>query len=300
MTDPIPGLERISDPAVLAARVAAMAEDPRGPESHFGSFWFDSPLPSHLAPLSPEYRDAVLQQFRAITGHPFVGQPRFDAFEPSIVDAYAAKSWPYNLADGRQLGAALEGIGHAITRMGVRTGHRCLVVGAEWGNLTLVLARMGCSVTAVDDDGRFAGLLEEQSRRSGVAFKVLQSAAQDVHAAVPGELFDRVVFRDALSECHDPARMIATVRDHLLAPGGRFVLVGEPLLESLPHPWIVNPFGEGIWLANLWRRLKLVFRPSSLLQMLDHSGFDAELHVCTATASGNTIVAYRRPSIRAD
>ncbi len=298
MADRYPGRKRILSTEELADRLSAMAEDPEGPEAHFGVFWFDSSLPPNLDPLSPAYRDAVLMQFRTITGRPFVGQPRGTAFDPATVQVLAARPWPYSTGDALQVGAILTGVGHAVTRTGARAGHRCLLIGARWGNLTMALVRLGCIVTAVDDDGRYATLLEELSRRSHIEFRIMQYSASNLKDALKGEQFDYVIFHDALCECHDPVATIAVVRDQLLAPGGRLVLVGEPLLEDLPYHWGVNPFGDGLWAAYRQGRLKLIFRPSSLLDMLDRSGFDSQLHVCEATSFGNTLVACRRPMTR--
>ena len=286
--------ERIVDPSVLASRIEAISNSVEGAAAHFGSFWFDAPIPAGLDPLSPAYRDAVLAQYRMVAGRDYALQREAHTFDVLHDHDFIARPWPYNTGAAEQVGTMMAALGFVISAIRPRSGHRVLEMGAGWGNLALPLAQMGCNVTALDIEKRYTHILRERSMRTGVDLRVVQAPFLEAGRLFDGERFDLVVFNAAFHHCHDHIALLGLIRDQLLARGGRLVLAGEPLLEALHYPWGLNPSGEGIWAVRTHGWLELVFRPSYLIHALDDCGFDAALTTCEFSPMGNVIVAHRR------
>ena len=293
----LPG-QRITELAVLDAMLTTITASPRGPAAHFGEFWFDMPLPDGLDPLSAAYRDAVLAQYRLIARRDYAMESEAHPFDVGTDHDFLSRPWPYNTGDAAQVGTALLSVGFILSTCRPRRGHRVLEMGAGWGNLALPLAQMGCAVTALDIEDRYVRIVRHRAERTDVPLRTLRAAFLDAAEALDGERFDLVVFNAAFHRCDDHIALLRLVHDRLLAPGGRLVLAGEPLLEALPYPWGLNPLGEGIWAIRTFGWLELVFRPSYLLGALAATGFDAVLTTCPLTPLGNTIVASRRPAAR--
>ncbi len=293
-TDPpsLPG-QRIADLETLDAKLAEIAASPRGPAAHFNEFWFDMPLPAGLDPLSPAYRAEVLEQYRLVARRDYETAHEAHPFDVGTNHDFLSRPWPYSTGDGAQVGGALAAVGFVISTCQVRSGHRVLEMGAGWGNLAVPLAQMGCEVTALDIEDRYVRILRHRAERAGVPMRVLRAGFLDAADALGAERFDFVMFHAAFHHCDDHLRLLRLVREHLLAPGGRLVLAGEPLLESLPYPWGLNPMGEGLWATRKFGRHEVVFRPSYLLSALSATGYHATLTVSPLGPLGNVIVAHR-------
>ncbi len=291
----LPG-ERITDLTALDAKLAEIAASPNGPSAHFGEFWFDMPIPEDLDPLSPAYRAAVLAQYRTLTRRDYTTESEAHPFDVGTDQDFLSEPWPYNTGDAVVVGNELLAVGFVISTCRPRRGHRVLEMGAGWGNLALPLAQMGCAVTALDIEGRYIRIIRHRAERAGVKLRTVQAGFLDAADELDGDRFDLVVFHAAFHHCDHHLALLRLVREELLAPGGRLVLAGEPLLESLPYPWGLNPMGEGIWAIRTFGWHELVFRPSYLLQALSTLGYDAALTTCPQTAMGNTIIAGRTAS----
>ncbi len=163
--------------------------------------------------------------------------------------------------------------------------------------MSLPLAQMGCAVTALDIEERYIRILRHRADRIGVPLRAVRAGFLDAAEMLGGERFDLVMFHAAFHHCDDHLALLRLIRDRLLAPGGRLVLAGEPLLETLPYPWGLNPMGEGIWAIRKFGWHELVFRPSYLMNALTELGFDAAFTACPQTAMGNVIMAGRRPLV---
>lgn len=96
---------------------------------------------------------------------------------------------------------------------------KVLDVGAGTGFLSLVLARLGHQVTALDSA---PGMLERLAAKGGQAGLAIETVQADA-AAPPDGPFDVVVQRNVIWTLPDPARALEAWRQ--AAPGGRLVLL---------------------------------------------------------------------------
>ena len=95
---------------------------------------------------------------------------------------------------------------------------RVLDVGAGTGFLTLLLARQGYLVTAVDLAPRMLELLRDKADQRGLTVSTVEASA----TGPPKEAFDAVVERHLLWTVPDPGAALAAWRE--AAPTGRLVL----------------------------------------------------------------------------
>ncbi len=299
MGSPLPG-QRLVDLAALDTKLAEIAASPLGPAAHFGEFWFDMPIPKKLDPLSPAYREAVLAQYRRLTTQDYKLEFEAHPFDVGTNHDFLSRPWPYNTGDASQVGTSLLAVGFVLSTVRPRQGHKVLEMGAGWGNLSLPLAQMGCAVTALDIEERYIRILRHRADRIGVPLRAVRAGFLDAAEVLGSERFDFVMFHAAFHHCDNHLALLCLIRDRLLAPGGRLVLAGEPLLEELPYPWGLNPMGEGIWAIRKFGWHELVFRPSYLMKALSEIGFESGFTACPQTPMGNVIVAVRRPGRAAE
>jgi SAM-dependent methyltransferase len=96
---------------------------------------------------------------------------------------------------------------------------RVLDCGAGTGFLTLIAARMGHKVTAVDLSSGMLGHLRRQADREGLGVEIVEGSAE----TPPEGPFDAVMERHVVWTLPDPTATLAAWRD--VAPYGRLVLV---------------------------------------------------------------------------
>jgi hypothetical protein len=240
-----------------------------------------------VLPGAAAARHAAMERYRELSGH--VAPPPPPPLDEAVVLERSSHPWPCATGDGRQVGAFVEGLGFALGVFRPRRGHRVLEVGATVGHLSLLMAGLGCAVTLQADDPSDAEALRRRAARAGVSVTILRGTPGDA-----GVRFDFVLSQGSLRRRLDHLDLLVLARDALLAPGGRLVLVGEPMTEDLPLPWMFDPSAGATEAIRARGKVELAFRPSYLLAALDELGFHATMSVCSASPFGNTIVAGRR------
>lgn len=240
-----------------------------------------------VLPGAAEARHTAVERYRELSGR--AAPPPPPPLEEAVVLEKSSLPWPCATGDGRQVGAFLESLGFALGIFGPRRGHRILEVGATTGHLSLLMAGLGCAVTLQAGDPNDAEALRRRAARAGVPVTILRGAPGDAR-----KRFDFVLSQGSLRRRFDHCDLLVLARDTLLAPGGRLVLVGEPLAEDLPLPWTFDPSPDAMEAVRAHGNVELAFRPSYLLAVLDELGFHATMSVCSASAHGNTIIAGRR------
>jgi SAM-dependent methyltransferase len=277
--------ERLHEPP------AAISHDP---EASSNDVELDMPIDPSLDPLSSAYRDAVMAHYWRLMGTNRAAPP---AADPAGIDPdhdLVVRPWPYSTGAGSEAGQFLQAIGFIIATCRLRRGHRVLQMGVGIGGLPLPLARLGCPVTMLDPDAHGLAVLRQRAERAGLVLRIVQANFADAADALDGQKFDFVVFHNTFHRSGDHLALLRLLRERLLAPGGRLVLAGEPLLEAAPFPWGLDPGSGSISTMRQGGGPVLVFRTSYLMQALEATGYDATLSVCQQTALGNVVLAVRQ------
>lgn len=123
----------------------------------------------------------------------------------------------------RDLGRSLR---YVLQRMGDLTGARVLDLGCGTGDYTVVLARRGARMTAVDLAPVALETTRQRARRNDVADRIEVARMPAEALALPDDTFDWVVGFGVLHHA-EPAALAAEAR-RVLRPGGR-ALFREPL-----------------------------------------------------------------------
>lgn len=283
---------RISDPKALEQR---LGQGPAGPGGAAESFWFDAPLDPVLDPFSSGYRRAVLAAWRLVAGRARDWRPPLLAEPPA--GGSGGTPWPYAVGDAARLGEAWQGLGFMLAASEARAGHRVLCLGLSDGNIALDLARLGCAVSAIDPDGGAVARLRDLGRRLGVAMRLHQAPLSQAAELAGTRRFDRIVTHRALQADPEHGVLLQMLRARLLAAGGRLLIGGELLLETMPMPWGLDPTEESLRAMRAGLPIRLMFRPSYLLEALTLAGWQARLSACPQTALGNVMLAEPRRDV---
>lgn len=154
-------------------------------------------------------------------------------------------------------GRTWEGLSRGLLRLAPRA--RYIDLGIGDGMLTLMLAEVAESVTAVDLSPEMLRQLE--ARAKDKHFDNVSTVEADIQD-LPMEdgQFDVAVLSQALHHASDPARCLAEAR-RVLRPGGKLLL-----LDLLAH-------GEE-WVRDRLQHLHLGFTEGDLLRLVSEAGFD--------------------------
>jgi SAM-dependent methyltransferase len=242
-------------------------------------------------PNSDEYRAAQLVLYRRIAGVSTY-DPRVNEVMSVDLEGRLRQPAPFDAGSTAAAGDHLIAYGFVCRVLDLGPGDRVLEYGAGQGNITLLLAMMGLDVTAIDISPEYVELIRRRASRDGVRLEAIVGQFGD--APPDGKPVDAILFYEAFHHASDHVGLVRSLRA-LLAPGGRVLFAGEPILDTDDRPW-AGPWGvriDGISLSAIRQHqcLELGFDASYFARMLMRNGFLVSFHRCAETAIGNTWVA---------
>jgi len=244
------------------------------PETHvrlLGELWLNHPWTPPADPMSPEYRQAVMQMYFEVSGR--------STYEASVNEwvpdlGPIEQVHPYSSGSSLLLGEHLMAVGFLIRAMGLTPGMNVLEFGPGYGNTTIELARFGAHVTAVDLISNYLELVGK--RTQGLAGKV-ELVRSDMLEFRPTKKYDRILFFQCFHHCSDPVRMLEQMKDWL-APGGIILFAGEPITEGFPVPWGLRTDGMSAYYIRRFGWLELGFNSSFFKKLLTTQGWAFQVH----------------------
>jgi SAM-dependent methyltransferase len=137
---------------------------------------------------------------------------------------------------------------------------------------------MGHRVTVLDIEQGFLDLVKERARRGNLDVETVRGD----FSAISGfdRKFDAVLFFESFHHCSNHQALIAAL-DQVIAPGGRVIFAGEPIMDGFPIPWGLRLDGEALWALRRRGWLELGFREDYFVNLLARHGWRVTKHVCS-------------------
>ena len=222
-------------------------------------------------PHGGEYRERQLQLYRDVSG--------LDSYEATTAevseltsDAPPRSLYPYATGNPHEIGEHLVAAGVALQLVGGGPGTRVVEYGPGWGVLTVRMALAGYEVTAVDLNPWMLDVIQRQAARSDVQVATAQA---DMVSFTPESPADVAVFYESFHHCFDFPRLLDHLRDTVLGPDGRIVLIGEPISHQ-DVPWGLRLDGLSLWSVRREGWMELGFATSFFTDLVERHGWKAE------------------------
>jgi SAM-dependent methyltransferase len=177
--------------------------------------------------------------------------------------------------------------GMIVKHCGLKPGDTALEYGAGFGQTALTLARLGVTVDTVDISKVFCGYVREQAE----FFRVPLTPFEGQFGWNPRgtHQYDLIFFYEAFHHCADFRAVVHAIKRHL-APSGRVLLAGEPILRSensyLPYPWGLRLDAESVVQMRRFGWFELGFTEDFLVRLFLNAGFSAKRIECEASVYG--------------
>jgi SAM-dependent methyltransferase len=187
--------------------------------------------------------------------------------------------------------------GMLLKHCGLESGDWALEYGAGFGQTALTLARLGVNVDTVDVSATFCRFVRDQATFFGVPMTAFEGRFGD--APRSGQRYDLVWFYESFHHCLDFVNVVRRL-PQLLAPGGRIILGGEPIVErpnaAVPYPWGVRLHSEVAAVVRRQRWFELGFTEDFLFELFAHAGFVMKRVDCEPSLFGRLYIAEYRPA----
>lgn len=256
-------------------------------------------LNAALDPYSEEYQAQQLKLWSVLSRREHSYIPELDEQQPpqEEVDAIRRPAC-YRLRDNEALPVAgdhMIAAGMILKHSGLRPGQRALEYGAGWGQTALALARMGVEVDTVDISSMFCDFVRTQAEFFRVPLTPFQGRfGWNPHG---DRKYDLILFYEAFHHCAEFRSVVHDLKRHL-APGGRVLLMGEPISRSknryMPYPWGLRLDCDPIAHVRHFGWLELGFTEDFLVELFTNAGFTAERVDCAPSVFGSGYIFRHR------
>jgi SAM-dependent methyltransferase len=251
-----------------------------------------------LDPYSPEYAEQQQRLWRLIAGVERDYEPSLDEKEAPLGEFDPVRFPGYFLRrDAQAVASASDHViasGMILKHAGVKPGGWALEYGAGFGQTALALARLGVNVDTVDISQAFCQSVQQQADHFQVPLKA--HLGQFGMNPRPGQRYDLIFFYESFHHCLDWQALLRTLPE-LLAPGGRILLCGEPMVEreyaAVPYPWGVRLQSDVVATIRRLRWFELGFSEDFLYEIFAKAGFTITRHACEPSLWGRTYVCER-------
>jgi SAM-dependent methyltransferase len=252
-----------------------------------------------LDPLGEAYAAQQHRLWQLIAGIDRPYQPEVDEKEHSWGDIDPVRSPGYfNRRDPLAVSNASDHVlatGMLLKHCGLKPGDRALEYGAGFGQSALTLARLGVQVDTVDISATFCEFIRRQAEFFAVPLTPF--VGRFGLNPRPDEKYKAIWFYESFHHCVEFQSLVQQLHD-LLAPGGRVLLGGEPIVEreyaAVPDPWGVRLHSEVVAVVRRQGWFELGFSEDFLFELFANAGFSAQRFDCEATLFGRLYVFERR------
>jgi SAM-dependent methyltransferase len=253
-----------------------------------------------LDPWSPEYAEQQMRLWRLVSGVDRPYDPEIDEKEAPLHDVDPVRLPGYFIRrDADAVRSASDHIiagGMIVKHSGLQAGDWALEYGAGFGHTALTLARLGVNVDTVDISRTFCSHVQAQADFFGVPLKAHLGRFGDNPR--PGQKYKLIWFYESFHHCLEFQTVLRKLLEHL-APGGRIILCGEPMVEreyaAVPYPWGVRLHSEVLAVVRRHHWFELGFSEDFLVELFTSYGLTIERFRCEPTLFGRLYLCERRP-----
>jgi 2-polyprenyl-3-methyl-5-hydroxy-6-metoxy-1,4-benzoquinol methylase len=229
-------------------------------------------------PCSIEYRELILEKFKAITGKQYSIE-----FEP-IQNNYAGNGsrnietpYPFNSGSNLQISENLMGVASIFKILPNKAfNSKILELGCGWANTSLNLARAGKQVTAVDVDSTCGNVIDYWSPKLNCEnnIKFICSSFDSIGEVLKEDAeFDEILFFKSFHHCLDPNSLLSECT-RLLKKGGSIAFVAEPVHGNYYVPFGLRYDGTSIFMIKKHGWLELGFDYTFFNEMCNKHGLE--------------------------
>jgi 2-polyprenyl-3-methyl-5-hydroxy-6-metoxy-1,4-benzoquinol methylase len=243
-------------------------------------------------PFSDRYTAAVLDFHSTLSGRMHYEPRRDELNRDDVIDPMRA--FMYRAGDTAILGQYVEAFGQILRVLNLKAGAHVIEFGPGEGQLSLMLARSGIDVTAIDLEPRYLDSIRTQAAALGTSIRLIQGEFLDDHDVEPADV---ILFFETFHHALHHQKLLERVRS-LLKPRGRIVFSGEPILEPespwhivVPYPWGLRLAGLSLWRIRSQGWMELGFREDYFYEVLKRSGFSVEKITSLTNGRGTCYVA---------
>lgn len=182
---------------------------------------------------------------------------------------------PYNSRHPNLIGHHIGSIVTVVRDIGKSPPARVLDLGFGAGDTSLMLARCGFKVDAVDINQRFVELLKYWSDRLHVKDRINVLALPfDQIGSLDGS-YDVILFFESFHHSLDHAALVAELETKL-NDDGVIIFAGEPIYDHFPIPWgLRHAEGLATYCIRKFGWMELGFQTSYFLELLERNGLYA-------------------------
>lgn len=222
-----------------------------------------------LDPYSELYRIHQFELYSKISGISNYDPVQNERSEFDVSNALR-NPYPFCTNSPQTVGDQLIAIGFIIKTLNLIPPARILEFGPGWGNLTIELARIGYSVTAVDVEPRFVDLIRRRAAQLDLPLRAICGS----FGKIPGEQspFDAILFFECFHHCGDHLGLLRDIKP-MLSDSGILLFAAEPITDSFPLPWGVRMDGMSVWSIRKFKWLELGFKESYFVRTLSKLGW---------------------------
>ena len=262
----------IKTPEQLAEHVRAV-DNAQGADRHTAMISFHLELDmSRLDGVDPhgdDYREKVLELFNFMHCAEYTTD-----LESQVLDYDVRNPTPFPSRSPHVIGSHFGAIATILRDFPTAPPARVLDVGVGWGHTSLMLARSGFDVDALDINEGYLKLVDHWAERMHVADRLTTLAVPFDAFGTLTESYDAILFFESFHHAINHAQLI---RDcvKLLKPGGSIVFAGEPIYRGWPVPWCVRSDSLSAYCIHKLGWMELGFDEDYFLEMLMRAGLYA-------------------------
>lgn len=253
----------------------------------FTTFSMEYPVNVEQDPYSPEYKAAQSALYQRLSGKTYAPENEVSAFD---VDKAVNKPFPYSTKSPTTVGNHIIAVGNVIRHIHSPPPSTILEFGPGWGNTTLMLARMGYQVTAVDVEARFIELIEKRAAQKALDIECVHNDFAFI-SDTPRK-WDTILFFECFHHCFEHQKLISWL-DGAVTDGGQVIFAAEPITDAFPAPWGFRLDGESLWAIRKFGWCELGFQESYFRELLGKEGWSVSRTDCSDTPWGTVFTARR-------